>query len=159
MNKFFKIFKDAVVVNAHAVRTYVQDPLQAFRFRVAIGGINSSIGFKSLGGLSREIEVVEYLENMFEHAHKLPGRESVGEITLERGMYEDKSLETFYKSIFTNSATRFDCTIQITDRVGTVRRSFGLAECWCSGFEVADLDADSSDVLIETLTIQFEHYT
>ena len=159
MNKFASILKNVIVTKAYAARTFSSDPLQSFKFRVSISGVPSSIGFKSVGGLSREVEVVEYLENMFDYTHKLPGRESVGEITLERGMYEDKSLETFYKSIFTNSATRFDCTIQITDRFGTVRRSFGLAECWCSGFEVADLDADSSDVLIETLTIQFEHYT
>ena len=86
-DKFFRILKDVITTKAYAVRTFASDPLQAYKFRVFISGIPSSIGFKSIGGLSREVAVVEYLENMFDYTHKLPGRETVGEITFERGMY------------------------------------------------------------------------
>lgn len=158
MNKFFNILKDVIVTDAYAVRTFSSDPLQAYKFRVSISGIPSSIGFKSIGGLSREVEVVEYLENMFQYTHKLPGRESVGEITFERGMYADRALETAYTSIFKSSAVRRDVTINVTDRYGAIRRTFRLAECWFSAFEIADLDAESSDVIIETLTMQFENF-
>lgn len=159
MNKFFEILKNVAVTKAYAVRTFSSDPLQAFKFRVSISGIPSSIGFKSIGGLSREVEVVEYLENMFDYKHKMPGRETVGEITFERGMYADKTLENAYKSIFkASTAVRRDVTINVTDRYGAIRRTFQLAECWFSSFKIADLDAGSSDVLIETLTMQFENF-
>lgn len=159
MNKFFEILKNVAVTKAYAVRTFSSDPLQAFKFRVNISGIPSSIGFKSVGGLSREVEVVEYLENMYDYTHKLPGRETVGEITFERGMYADRTLENAYKTLFKEStAKRCDVTINVCDRWGTIRRTFRLAECWFSKFEVADLDAESSDVLIETLTMQFENF-
>lgn len=159
MNKFFEILKNVAVTKAYAVRTFSSDPLQSYKFRVSISGIPSSIGFKSVGGLSREVEVVEYLENMFDYTHKMPGRETVGEITFERGMYADRTLENAYKSIFKDStAVRRDVTINVTDRYGAIRRTFQLAECWFSAFEIADLDAESSDVLIETLTMQFENF-
>lgn len=158
MNKFFKILEEVVTTKAYAVRTFSSDPLMAFKFRVYISGLPSSIGFKSVGGLSREVEVVEYLENMFSHTHKLPGRETVGEVTFERGMYADRTLENAYLDVFRKDSSRREVTINVLDRFGAIRREFKLAECWFSGFELADLDAESSDVLIETLTMQFENF-
>lgn len=158
MNKFANILKDVITTKAHALRTIEQDPLQSFMFKVAISGLPTGVGFQKVGGLSREVAVVEYLENMYEHAHKLPGRESVGEITLERGMYADDHLQRIYESVFNNSKVRSTVVIQICDRFGKVRREFHLAECWFSKYEVGDLDATSDDVIIETLTMQFEYF-
>lgn len=158
MNKIISKFKGVFTTKAHAVRTFSQDPLMAFRFKVDISGIDGSIGFKSVSGLSREIEVIEYIENMHENTHKLPGREKVGEITFERGMYSSKVLEKAYKSIFSDKATRRNVTLSVCDRFGNVKRSFQLTNCWFSSYEVGNLEADSSDVLIETLKMQFEGF-
>jgi phage tail-like protein len=160
MKHFAEILKDALTTKAYAARTFSADPLMSFKFRVAISGIPSSLGFQKVGGLSREKEVVEYLEGMMDHAHKLPGRETVGEVTFERGMYpNDDNLINAYKAVFDSAdASRSDVTINVCDRFGTIRKTFQLAECWFSGYEIADLDATSSDVLIETLTMQFESF-
>lgn len=157
--KFYSIFKEVVSKKAYAMaRTFSEDPLQAFKFRVNISGVNSQIGFQSVGGISRETEVVTYLENMFDYEHKLPGRETVGEITFARGMYADTTYIDAYKDIFRNGAVRRDVTISICDRFNNIRKTFQCSECWFSKYEVADLDATSSDVLIETLTMQFESF-
>lgn len=164
MNKFSEMFHkvcSAFVVNAEAARTLASDPLQSFKFQLSISSIPSSIGFTKISGMSREYEVVEYLENMFDYTHKLPGREKVGEITFERGMYAgDETLWNAFRDILTSgmAATRRDCTINVLDRWGNVRRTFQLAECWFSKFETGDFDASSSEVIIETLTMQFENY-
>ncbi len=160
MNKFAQIFHDAVVTKAHAARTFSADPLQSYKFLVSISGIPTSIGFQKISGLSREVAVVEYLENLFQYTHKFPGRETVGEVTFERGMYGgDLTLWNAYKSIFSQStAVRRDVTISVTDRWGYVRRTFQLAECWFSKFESGDFDASSNEVIIETLTMQFENF-
>lgn len=147
-----------LAIKAEASRTRDQDPLQGFKFRVSISGLPAGVGFQSVGGLSREVAVVEYLESMYEHAHKLPGRESVGEITLTRGMYADNYLQTQYETIFNNNNCRSTVTIDVCDAFGNVRRTFQLAECWFSKYEVADLDATSDEVVIETLTMQFEEF-
>lgn len=158
MNKFASIFKEVVSTKAHAARTITSDPLQSFMFRVSISGLPSSVGFQKIGGLSREVAVTEYLENMYDHTHKLPGRETVGEVTLERGMYSDAYCQKLYEKVFKNNYVRSTVTITVLNRFGSVKRTFQLAECWFSKYEIADLDATSDDVIIETLTLQFEYF-
>lgn len=157
MNKLYTMFK-GLALNAMASRTMEADPLQSFMFKVSIPGLPTGVGFQKIGGLSREVEVVEYLENMYQHTHKLPGRESVGEVTFERGMYADDYLQTLYEKVFTDKNVRNTVVIQITDRFGKIRREFKCAEAWFSKYECADLDATSSDVIIETMTMVFEYF-
>lgn len=157
MNKLYNMFK-SIALSAHASRTIEADPLQAFMFKVSIPGLPTGVGFQKVGGLSREVEVVEYFENMYNHAHKLPGRESVGEVTFERGMYADDYLQGIYETVFNNNTVRNTVVIQICDRFGKIRREFKCAEAWFSKYECADLDATSSDVIIETLTMVFEYF-
>lgn len=157
MNKLYTMFK-GLALNAMASRTMEADPLQSFMFRVSIPGLPTGVGFQKIGGLSREVEVVEYLENMYQYTHKLPGRESVSEVTFERGMYADDYLQTLYEKVFTDKNVRNTVVIQITDRFGKIRREFKCAEAWFSKYECADLDATSSDVIIETMTMVFEYF-
>ena len=157
MNKLYNMFK-GLALNAMASRTIEADPLQSFMFRVSIPGLPTGVGFQKVGGLSREVEVVEYLENMYDHAHKLPGRETVSDVTFERGMYADDYLQGIYEKVFNNNTVRNTVVIQICDRFGKIRREFKCAEAWFSKYECADLDATSSDVIIETLTMAFEYF-
>ena len=157
MNKLFSMVK-SIAISAMAARTIEADPLQSFMFKVSIPGIPTGVGFQKVGGLSREVEVVEYFENMYDHAHKLPGRESVSEVTFERGMYADDYLQGLYEKVFNNNTVRNTVVIQICDRFGAIKREFKCAEAWFSKYECADLDATSSDVIIETLTMVFEYF-
>lgn len=157
MNKLYNMFK-GLALNAMASRTIEADPLQSFMFRVSIPGLPTGVGFQKIGGLSREVEVVEYLENMYDHTHKLPGRETVSDVTFERGMYADDYLQGIYEKVFNNNTVRNTVVIQVCDRFGKIRREFKCAEAWFSKYECADLDATSSDVIIETLTMTFEYF-
>ena len=157
MNKLYNMFK-GLALNAMASRTIEADPLQSFMFRVSIPGLPTGVGFQKVGGLSREVEVVEYFENMYDHAHKLPGRESVGEVTFERGMYADDYLQGIYETVFNNNTVRNTVVIQVCNRFGAIKREFKCAEAWFSKYECADLDATSSDVIIETLTLVIEYF-
>lgn len=157
MNKLYNMFK-GLALNAMASRTIEADPLQSFMFRVSIPGLPTGVGFQKVGGLSREVEVVEYLENMYDHTHKLPGRETVSDVTFERGMYADDYLQDIYEKVFNNNTVRNTVVIQVCDRFGKIRREFKCAEAWFSKYECADLDATSSDVIIETLTMTFEYF-
>ena len=157
MNKLYNMFK-GLALNAMASRTIEADPLQSFMFRVSIPGLPTGVGFQKVGGLSREVEVVEYLENMYDHSHKLPGRETVSDVTFERGMYADDYLQGIYEKVFNNNTVRNTVVIQVCDRFGKIRREFKCAEAWFSKYECADLDATSSDVIIETLTMTFEYF-
>ena len=139
-------------------RTFANDPLQKFMFRVTIPGLPAGIGFQKVGGLTREVGVVEYLEGLYEYTHKLPGREKVGEVTLERGAYASKDLENLYKSILAKKGSRVTITIEILNRFGETKRTYTLEDAWVSKWEGSDLDATSDDVAIEKMTVQFERF-
>ena len=139
-------------------RTIANDPLQKFMFRVTVPGLPTGLGFQKVGGLTREVGVVEYLEGLYQYTHKLPGREKVGEVALERGSYATKELEAQYKKVLTDSNLRNTVIIEILDRFGNTKRTYKLAEAWVSKWEGSDLDASSDDVAIEKLTVQFEYF-
>ena len=139
-------------------RTVTNDPLQKFMFRVTIPGLPTGMGFQKVGGLSKEVGVVEYLEGLYNHAHKLPGREKVSEVTLERGAYATKELETQYNKVLRDSNFRNTVIIEILDRFGVTKKTYKLAEAWVSKWEGSDLDATSDDVAIEKVTLQFEYF-
>ena len=145
-------------MKAFAARTLANDPLQKFMFRVTVPGLPAGIGFQKVGGLSREVGVVEYLEGLYTYTHKLAGREKVGEVTLERGSYASKELEQAYTKILKDPKARNTVIIEILDRFGKAKRTYKLAEAWVSKWEGSDLDATSDDVAIEKITIQFEYF-
>ena len=151
------MFKN-LFMTAHAARTASLDPLQKFRFRVTIPGLPSEIGFQTVSGLSYEVSSTEYSEGGYEYTHKLPGKPTVGEVTCDRGAYQDTSLADLIKETLTNPDFRQTIVIEHLDRFGNVGRTYKLAEAWVSKWEGGDLDASSDDVSIEKITIQFEYY-
>ena len=150
--------KKKLFMKAFAARTIANDPLQKFMFRVTVPGLPTGLGFQKVGGLTREVGVVEYLEGLYQYTHKLPGREKVSEVTLERGSYATKELEAQYKKVLTDSNLRNTVIIEILDRFGNTKRTYKLAEAWVSKWEGSDLDASSDDVAIEKLTVQCEYF-
>ncbi len=139
-------------------RTYTNDPLQMFKFRVSMPGLPAGMGFQKVSGLSREIGVVEYDEGGYSHTHKLTGKEQGGEVTLEKGMFANADLEEIYKRSLNRPDYRTTVIIEQLDKFGKVARSWTLAEAWVSKWEGSELDATSEDVAIESITIQFEYY-
>jgi phage tail-like protein len=139
-------------------RTYANDPLQMYQFRVSMPGLPAGMGFQKVSGLTKEVGVVEYDEGGYSHTHKLPGKEKTPEITLEKGMFANADLESVYKRTLQNPDFRTTVIIEHLDKFGKVSRSWTLAEAWVSKWEGSEYDATSEDVAIEKITIQFEHY-
>lgn len=149
-NKFF--------MKAFAARTSSEDPIMKYKFRLTIPGLPSGIGFQTVSGLTQEIAVTEYSEGLYDYTHKLPGRPSVGEVTAERGVYADNSMQDLLKTTLTNPSFRNTIIFEQLNRFGETVRTYKLAEAWVSNWENSDADATSDDVAIETITIQFEYF-
>lgn len=139
-------------------RTRVNDPLKKYKYLVTIPGLPSGIGFSKVSGLKREVGVVEYNEGGYSHTHKLAGREKTSNITLERGMFASAEFESLFKKSLTNEDYRTTVTIVLQDDNGKAKRTWKLAEAWCSAWEGSDFDASSEDVAIEKITLEFEYY-
>lgn len=147
-----------MATKAYASRTMVEDPLQKYMFRVSVPGLDGSMGFQKCSGLTFESDVVEYAEGSWDYIHKIAGRGKVSEITLERGEYNDTEFKQLAESVLKSGDYRGTVIIEHLDRTGNVARTYKLAEAWVSKWESSDLDGESSDLAIETLTIQFEYF-
>lgn len=139
-------------------RTVASDPLLKYKFRVTIPGLPTGMGFQKVNGLSAETEVIEYAEGMFPTPRKLPGKQKVGEVTLERGMYLSTEMEELYKETLDSNDFRKTIIIELLDRFGDVARTWVLAEAWVSKWDGSELDATSNDVAIEKITVQHEYF-
>lgn len=137
-------------------RTFAEDPLQKFNFKISMDGLPDAVGFQKVGGLSREIGVATYNEAGYDTEHKFKGRQTGGQLTCERGAYASKDLETLFTEALSDRDARKTITIKLLDREGNIKRSWSAEECWISKWEVDDLDATSDDVLIEKISIEYE---
>lgn len=136
------------------MRTIVNDPIQQFRFRVEIDGVE--FGARNVSGLEKEIEVAEYAEGGFEGKHKLPGRYETGVLTIERGSFPDKTAYDLVNEALTKSNFRKTITVIEQNRLGEPVKQWTVTEAWASKITAPEFDAESSDVAVEQMEIQYE---
>ena len=140
-------------------RTVSNDPILKFKYKVSIPGLPAAMGFNKASGLKREVGTVTYNEGGYDHEHKLPGKEKVEPVVLERGMFTgDTNLYDLYKKTLEEEDFRTTVTIELLNKDGSVAFTWKLAEAWGKIWEGTDFDASSEDVAIEKLTIEFEYF-
>ena len=126
-------------------------------FRVEWGGTN--VGFMEVSGLSIELDVVSYREGSSpENSERLmPGLKKYSPIVLKRGIIN--SDDDFYKWINTaqfNTIERRDVTISLLNESHEPVVIWRLRNAFPSKLEYSTLNAHSSDVVIESLTLVHE---
>ena len=149
--------KNVFSLDVFAGRSVLDDPLQKYKFRLTVPGMPNGAGFSKCSGMTDEVDVIEYCEGMWTHVHRIPGRDKVEPITLERGAYASKDAEYLLYNVRTNPNMRGTMLIEIANKYGTIQRSYSLAEAWVSKVELPDLDALSGDIAIEKMTVQYEY--
>lgn len=160
MKNLFSKMSRLFVRKAHAMaRTGISDPLKKFKYRVTIPGLPTTVGFSKVSGLKRDITTIEYNEGGYAHTHKLPGKEKVDPIVLERGVFfGDVDLYSLFKKTLTNTDVRTTVTIELLNLLGAVSQTWTLNEAWVKTWEGPDFDANADEVAIEKITFEFEHY-
>lgn len=158
------------------------DVLRNYKFKVVfdtdIGSgsdATATLGFQTVSGLGHESEVIEYREGTnVSWMAKMPGQVSVGDVTFERGVASNKlsgdalmQWRTDVKMIMENplnttETLRRTITIYVAKENNpdfgspANRVAYTLYNCWPSALEIGDLDATSSEVLIESCTVVAE---
>jgi phage tail-like protein len=134
-----------------------QDPLRNFRFRVEIDGI-AVAGFSEALVGSATTDVIEYREGTDPMlVRKLPGLSKFNNITLKRGLTSSLELASWYKAIRDGQAqTRRKVAIVVADETGSDEARFIVSEAWPTKYEVSELNAKGSEVLVETLELSNE---
>jgi phage tail-like protein len=138
-------------------RLFMNYPHSKNHFRVEWGGTN--VGFMEVSGLSIELDVVSYREGSSpENSERLmPGLKKYSPIVLKRGIIN--SDDDFYKWINTaqfNTIQRRDVTISLLNESHEPVVVWRLRNAFPSKLEYSTLNAHSSEVVIESLTLVHE---
>jgi phage tail-like protein len=130
-------------------------PIRGFRFTAVFDGLGTA-SFKSVEGFSIETATTEYREGAFGRltVRKLPGLVTFPDITLTKGLYSDPELYRFFSSYLEGTTLApVNARISAYDNAGAVTASWSVKHAWPTRYESAGLNADSSDVIIETLVL------
>jgi phage tail-like protein len=149
------------------------DPYRGFKFKVVIDGFTKA-GFQKVSGLKEATEVTTYREGTDAvTSRKMPGLTEYDNVTLEQGLCNNDDFRKWRQKIVnlgkeagaagdgpagTPDALDFrkTVTIELFDKAGNKVKEWELQEAWPASLEIGDLDATSSDVVIESLELAHE---
>ncbi len=145
------------------------DPYRKFKFRIKIDG-QVVAGLTKCSALTVSVESQDFRAGDHDSfKQKLPGQVSFEPITLEQGVTEDKTFEEWATAMSnyvgnqgsdsqkTPDEFRKDIDIEIYNLNNERVKAYRIYNTWVSKYTaVPDLDAGSSDVMIQTLELQNE---
>jgi len=141
-------------------RLFMKYPHTKNHFKVEWGGAN--IGFMEVSGLAMELDVVDYREGSSPEnsVKKMPGLKKFSDVVLKRGIV--KNDDDFYRWISTatfNQVERRDVVISLLNESHEPIVVWKVRNAFPSKLEYSTLNAHSSDVVIESLTLTHEGLT
>ena len=140
------------------------DAYQRFTFRVKWDG-RYAADVSKVSGLEWETEVVTFREGSDPSStRKLPGQTSYVPILLARARTHDTAFEQWANQIAQQHTSgglppnyRKDIIIDLFNEAGQVVMSFTVYRCWASHYvALRPLDSNSTDVVIESITLEHE---
>ena len=136
-----------------------KDPFHGFNFRVEIGGIQRA-GFREASGLDSANDPVEYREGdeKGNTPRKLSGLNKYSNISLKRGVTDDKDLWEWRKKVIGGhvDSARIDGHIVLVNDAGEDKVRWKFVSGWPTKWTGPSFNATSNDVAIETLEIAHE---
>ena len=130
--------------------------VSAFQVAITFDGMPTAF-FRSVSGLSLEIEVVEFREGGTNETRKLPGRTKYPNIVLKQGFFGPAS--DFQKWAFRIAAgvpEPKNATVVISDHKQQILARYSVARAWPTKWTGPDFDASGNEVAIETIEIAHE---
>ena len=131
------------------------DPIGAYNFKVEISGVNAGF-FKSVSGLSAELEVLEFQDGDDLVLRKRPGRARFGNVTLTKGYTVTADLQNWWRAARDGQYQRRDVSIILDDNAGNEVRRWNLFGCWPCRWETSPLAGSSDQLLEESITLVVE---
>lgn len=134
-------------------------PIRGHRFVVTMEKLGIS-AFKSVDGFQSEISPLEYREGSWATfgMRRVPGMlGSYPDITLTKGMYNSLDLYNYFMGYLKGTSNDVvDMTISVYHNDGNKAAEWIAYNTWPMRYEATGLNADSSEILIETVTFATE---
>jgi phage tail-like protein len=133
-----------------------QDPYNNFNFLVEIDGI-ARAAFHECSGFDSTIDVLEHREGGENTTpRKLPGQTKYSNITLKRGITDDKELYEWHRAAIQGALERKNGSIVLLDRAGKEVARWNFVRAWPVKWTGPSLSAEGNDVAIEQLDLAHE---
>lgn len=131
-----------------------------YHFQVDWGG--TRLGFTEVSGMKVSKDKMEYrdgLDPLFTKI-KLAGMNTYDDITLKRGTYYgDNEFYDWWNAMTAANAPKRDVTISLLDDDHQPIIKWSLRQAWPMSVEATNLDANTSEVGIETMVVCHEGLT
>ena len=132
------------------------DPYVNFNFLVELDGITRA-AFQEVSGFDSTIDVIEHREGGDNITpRKLPGMTKHSNIVLKWGMTDDTELYEWHRDAVRGTITRKNGSIVLLDRAGQEVTRWNFVNAWPTKWDGPDLNAEGTDVAIETLELAHE---
>jgi phage tail-like protein len=133
------------------------DPYRGFNFRVEIDKVQVA-GFRECSGLSFTTDSVDYREgtDVPLHVRKLTGLRKYANISLKRGITQEKSLWDWYKNVVNGVEDRRGGAVILQDEQHNPVLRWNFENGWISKWEGPSVNATGNDVALETIEITVE---
>lgn len=138
-------------------------PPVAFHFRVEIpdlGGSDNDMRFSEVGGLTMELgteEVIEGGENRF--VQKYPTRAKYPELVLKRGLLVDSATRDWIvRCVDTLDIEPKQVFVKLLNEQHQPLLTWQLTNAFPTKWSVADLNASSNVVVIESLQFYYQYF-
>ena len=156
------------VKTKNALRSGRGNPLRGFKFRIIdLDDGEFVAGYNKITGLKSNVEPVEYREgNDDNYVQKMTGLANHDDVILDKGFSNNEYMRQWFEKCMSweaNGPTSDepeqyykDLVIQIMDRMGNIIREYELFNCFPNAYEIDDLDARTSDAIMERVTLSVE---
>jgi phage tail-like protein len=136
------------------------DPFRTYNFVLEIDNIARG-AFSEVGGLTAEGDSVDYREgsDLQSNVRKLMGPRKFPNLTLKRGMTQDKSLWQWYTNVLNGVADRRNVTITLLNEKREAVLRWHAENAWINKIEGPSLKAASNEVAMESVEIVHEGLT
>lgn len=138
-----------------------------FKFLVQVDGFQgeAKAAFQKCSEVSVEVAKVEYSEGGTLIPDKSPGRITVTDVTLERGVTKNQDLYDWFVDVANISANKglvdpqYKRMVEVVqqDRDGTTLRRWRLHNAWPVKFVAGDWDNEADENVIESVTFTYDY--
>jgi len=137
-----------------------KDPLPAYVFKISIDGLTGCAFFKSVGGISYEVETTPLKEGGVNNTTwNLVGGFKWKNIVLKRGFTADSSLLKWRTDWLGGTMVRHSGKITQLDSALNAVCSWSFTGGFPVKWEISEFDASKNEVAIETLEIAHDGLT
>jgi phage tail-like protein len=137
----------------------IHDHWGGFRFKIEIEQIAAG-AFTAVDGLSAEVEMIEYQGGQDLYPRQIPGRPKVAPIVLKKGYINTAVLWDWMKKTMDGDVEHKSASVILfADDNNTEVVRYNLFEVWPSRWQGFQMDAQSSNAMIEELELQVRHIT